>query len=48
MVYDISLYQSIRDFPGLFVAAAGNAGHQHLNNRYGFPADYNKDTSCRS
>jgi hypothetical protein len=48
IAYDISLYQAIRDFPWLFISSAGNAGHQHNNSWYGFPADYNKDTSCWS
>lgn len=45
---DSILYNTIKTFSGLFVAAAGNDGKQHLNNRYVLPADYNTNTSCWS
>ena len=47
-VLDSLLYSTIKTFPGLFIAAAGNDNKQHLNNRYVLPADYNTDTTCRS
>ena len=47
-VLDSLLYTTIKTFPGLFIAAAGNDGKQHLNNRYVLPADYTTTTSCRS
>ena len=49
---DQLLYTTIKNFPWLFITAAGNwyngVGQQHLNNRYVAPADYNTTTSCRS
>ncbi len=44
--FDIWLYDAIRDFPGLLVAAAGNDGREHKNNYYVAPADYAVTTSC--
>lgn len=50
--WDQGLYDAIKNFPWLFIAAAGNGtggvGQQHLSGRYLNPADYNTDTSCRS
>ena len=53
---DQLMYTTIKNFPWLFITAAGNwlkiwsnyVWQQHLNNRYVAPADYNTTTSCRS
>lgn len=45
-VFDLELYNAIKSFSWLVVAAAGNEGKEHLDNRYSIPADYNKNTSC--
>ena len=51
-IWDQGMYESIKNFPWLFITAAGNGTgniwQQHLNNRYVTPADYNTNTSCRS
>ena len=42
-------YQQIRNFPGLFVAAAGNQGRRISDNGHSFdlPADFNQDMSAQ-
>lgn len=51
-IWDQGMYESIKNFPWLFIVAAGNGTgntwQQHLNNRYVTPADYNTNTPCRS
>lgn len=47
-VRDTSLYEAIRDFPWLFVTAAWNANKQHLSGWFMIPADFGRDTECRS
>lgn len=45
--FDQAFYNAIANFPGLFVAAAGNASANHDGSTYfGFPADYGHETSC--
>lgn len=45
--WDRALYESIDDFPGLFVAAAGNNGRKHDGKDFFFfPADYSHETGC--
>ncbi|MFZ2192620.1 MAG: S8 family serine peptidase [Candidatus Moraniibacteriota bacterium] len=46
-VYDEALYEAVRDFDGLFIAAAGNSSEDHDGVTYfGRPIDYGKTTSC--
>lgn len=47
-IRDQSLYNAIKDFPWLFITAAGNGWSQHLNAWYDDPADYNTNTDCWS
>jgi len=46
--YDLALYNAIKNFPGLFVAAAGNGGINHndgSNSHKFYPADFTIATS---
>ncbi len=45
-VFDQAEYNAIRDFDGLFIAAAGNAGVLHQAGDYSAPVDYSGTTSC--
>ncbi|MFA6256104.1 MAG: S8 family serine peptidase, partial [Candidatus Absconditabacterales bacterium] len=44
--WDQFLYETIRDFPGLVIAAAGNDGYEHLSGYFSTPSDFSATTSC--
>ncbi len=47
-VWDQLLYDSIKNFPWLFIASAGNETQNHLNGYFSAPSDYAVTTSCRT
>jgi len=46
--WDEILYESIRDFPWLMIAAAGNDWYEHLNWYFSIPTDFSATTNCRA
>jgi len=38
--YDTALYEAIKNFPGLIVAAAGNEGAEHTGENHFYPCDF--------
>jgi len=46
-IHDRAIYDAIKAFPGLFVAAAGNGAVEHDGSTYfDFPSDFGENTSC--
>lgn len=48
-LFDRSLYEAVKNFPGLVVAAAGNNGREHDGKtNFFYPADFSRSTDCWS
>lgn len=46
--FDVTLYNAIKDFPGMVAIAAGNFKSEHTDQFGVSPADFATDTLCRS